>query len=156
MSTVKPIPEGYHSITPYLMIKGANEAIEFYKKAFGATEVMRLDGPNGSVGHAEIKIGDSHVMLADEWPDMGHLGPKSIGGTPVGICLYVEDADAVYQKAIDAGATVLKPIQDQFYGDRSGTVFDPFGHMWTIGTRIEDLTPEEISKRMAEMMQQQS
>ena len=155
-NAVKPIPEGYHTVTPYLMVKGAKDAIAFYKKAFGATELMRLDGPNDTIGHAEIKIGDSPIMLADEFPDMGHLGPKTIGGTPVGICLYVEDADAVYQQAVDAGATVLKPIQDQFYGDRSGTVIDPFGHMWTIGTHKEDLTQEEINERMKAMMQPQA
>jgi PhnB protein len=145
---VKPIPEGYHSVTPYLIISGAAKALEFYKKALGATEVMRLDH-GGKIGHAEIKLGDSHVMLADEFPEMGVRSPLSIGGTPVGICLYVPNVDAVFKQAVDAGAKVDRPVQDQFYGDRSGTVIDPFGHKWTIATHIEDVSPEEIGKRMA-------
>jgi PhnB protein len=151
---VKPIPDGYHSITPYLIVSGASSAIDFYKKVFAATEIMQLPGPGGKVMHAEIKIGDSMVMLADEFPEMNIQGPESIGGSPVGICLYVEDADTTFKRAIDAGATEERPLQDQFYGDRSGTVVDPFGHKWTICTHIEDLSPEEIEKRMAEAMQQ--
>lgn len=150
--TVKPIPDGYHSVTPYLIVDGAAAAIDFYKNVFGATEMMQLPGPGGKVMHAEIKIGDSIVMLADEFPDMNIQGPAAIGGSPVGICLYVEDVDATFSQAVDAGATIERPLQDQFYGDRSGTVVDPFGHKWTICSHIEDLTPEEIQKRMAEAM----
>ena len=149
---VKPIPEGYHSVTPYLMMKRAGEAIEFYKRAFGAVELMRLGGPDGKVGHAEIRIGDSPVMLADEHPDLGYVGPETLGGAGVSIMLYVEDADAVFQRAVDAGAEVLKPMENQFYGDRTGTVKDPFGHVWSIGMNVEKLTVEEISARMAAMM----
>lgn len=145
---VKPIPEGYHSVTPYLIIRGAAEAIDYYVKALGATEVMRLDH-GGKIGHAEIKIGDSHIMLADEHPEMGARSPAALGGTPVGICLYVPNVDTLFQQAVAAGATVERPVQDQFYGDRSGTIIDPFGHKWTIATHIEDLTPEQISQRMA-------
>jgi PhnB protein len=152
---VKPIPEGYHSITPYLIIKGAAGALDFYKKAFGARELFRMEGPGGCVGHAEIKIGDSPIMLADEHPEMGHRGPQSLGGTPVGICLYVEDADAVFNKAVAAGAKVKQPVQDQFYGDRSGTVTDPYGHIWTISTHKEDLSPEEVHKRAEAFMKKQ-
>jgi PhnB protein len=145
---VKSTPEGYHSVTPYLIIGGAAKAIEFYKKALGATEVMRLDH-GGKIGHAEIKLGDSHVMLADEFPEMGNRGPQSLGGTTVGLCVYVPNVDAVFKQAVDAGAKVERPVQDQFYGDRSGTIIDPFGHKWTIATHIEDVPPEEIGKRMA-------
>ena len=145
---VKPIPEGYHTVTPYLIIGGAAKAIEFYKQAFGASELMRLDHGD-KIGHAEIKIGDSHIMLADEYPDMGNRGPLALGGTPVGIALYVPNADEVFKRAVDAGAKVERPLQDQFYGDRSGTIIDPFGHKWTIATHIEDVPPEEIDKRMA-------
>ena len=145
---VSPIPAGYHSITPYLITKGAAQAIDFYKRAFGATEIMRMPGPNDTVGHAEIRIGDSAIMLADEFAQMGALSPKTIGGSPVSLLLYVPDVDAVVQQAVAAGAIVFKPIQNQFYGDRSGTITDPFGHRWTIATHIEDLSPEEIAKRM--------
>jgi PhnB protein len=149
---VKPIPDGYHTVTPYLIVKGAAGALEFYKKAFGATELMRMADPTtGKVGHAEIKIGDSVLMLADEHPEMGFRGPQSLGGSAVGICLYVEDVDARFTNAVAAGATVSRPLQDQFYGDRSGTVTDPFGHVWTISTHKEDLTPEQIHQRMAGM-----
>jgi len=151
---VKPIPEGYHSVTPYLIIDGAASAIEFYKKAFGANETMRLPGPEGKVMHAEIKIGDSMVMLADEFPDMDIRGPASLGGSAVGICLYVENVDGTFKQAIEAGGKEKRPLQDQFYGDRSGTVEDPYGHNWTIATHKEDLTNEEIEKRFAETMQQ--
>lgn len=147
-STVKPIPDGYHSVTPYLSIKGAAEAIDYYKKAFGATELFRMDH-EGKVGHAEIKIGDSPIMLSDEYPEMGFVSPKTLGGTPVGIMIYVEDVDTTFKQAIAAGGVEKKPLQDQFYGDRSGTLTDPFGHVWTVATHKEDVTPEEMDKRMA-------
>jgi len=146
---VKPIPEGYHTATPYLYIKGAARAIEFYKQAFGATEMVRMPGPNGTVGHAEIKIGDSPIMLADERPEIGARSPETIGGSPVSILLYVEDVDGVFNKAVAAGAKVLRPVQDQFYGDRTGGVSDPFGHLWYIATHKEDVSPEEMRKRAA-------
>jgi PhnB protein len=148
---VKAIPEGYHTVTPYLIVNGAARALDFYRKAFGAKEQVRMPGPDGKVMHAEIQIGDSKVMLADEFPQMGAKSPQSIGGTPVGICLYVAKVDAVYEQAVAAGAKVERPLQDQFYGDRSGTVIDPFGHKWTIATHIEDVTPAEMEKRMAAM-----
>jgi PhnB protein len=148
MADVKPIPDGYHSVTPYLICDGAADAIEYYKKAFGATELFRMDH-EGKVGHAELKIGDSPIMLADEYPQMGYRSPKALGGTPVSIMIYVPDVDTVYQQAIDAGATVVKPLQDQFYGDRSGTVTDPFGHVWTVATHKEDVSMEEMNRRMA-------
>jgi PhnB protein len=151
---VKPIPDGYHSVTPYLIVNGAARAIEFYKKAFGATELLRFDGPDGKIGHAEIKIGDSPVMLADEHPGTLSRSPKSYGGSPVGILLYVDNVDAVASQAVAAGAKVLRPVKDQFYGDRSGTFADPFGHVWTIATHIEDVPPEEIDRRVAAMMKQ--
>ncbi len=153
---VKPIPDGYHSITPYLIIKGAAAALEFYQGAFGAAEVLRLPGPEGKIMHAEIKIGDSHVMLADEFPEMGIVSPTTVGNSPVGILLYTEDADTMFDKAIELGATEKKPLADQFYGDRSGTVVDPFGHVWTIATHVEDVPPEEIDRRFQEQMKQHS
>ena len=146
---VKAIPDGYHSMTPYLIIDGAAKAIEFYTKVFGATELLRLPGPGGKLGHAEIKIGDSILMMADEMPEMGHRGPKTLGGSPVGIMLYVEDVTRTFEKAVVAGAMVDRPIKDQFYGDRSGTVIDPFGYKWTISTHVEDVSPEEMKKRIA-------
>ncbi len=149
MANVKPIPEGFHTVTPHLIIKGAAEAIDFYKKAFGAEEVCRMPGPGGVVMHAEIRIGDSTVMLADEFPDFGSVGPKTIGGSPVTVHLYVKDADAFYDKAVAAGAKATMPLADQFWGDRYGKLEDPFGHQWGIATHIEDLTPEEIEKRAA-------
>ena len=148
MADVKAIPDGYHSVTPYLICDGAADAIEYYKKAFGATELFRMDH-EGKVGHAELKIGDSPIMLADEYPQMGYRSPKALGGTPVSIMIYVEDVDTVYQQAIAAGATEVKPLQDQFYGDRSGTLTDPFGHVWTVATHKEDVTMEEMNRRMA-------
>jgi len=148
---VKPVPEGYHTVTPYLIVSGGAKAIEFYKRALGATEKLRLEGPDGKIGHAEIEIGDSVIMLADEFPEMGAKSPQSIGGTPVGICLYVENVDARFEQAVKAGAKIERPLQDQFYGDRSGTVIDPFGHKWTIATHIEDVSEEELSRRMAAM-----
>jgi PhnB protein len=148
-TTVKPIPEGYHTVTPYLIIKGAAEALEFYKKAFGATELFRMEQPNGKIGHAEIKIGDSPIMLADEHLEMKHASPKTLGGSPVSLLLYVEDVDTVFNRAIKAGAEQQLPVEDKFYGDRSGSVVDPFGHLWHIATHKEDVAPEEMEKRMA-------
>jgi PhnB protein len=150
-SNVKPIPDGYHAITPYLIIKGAAAAIDYYKKAFGATELMRMPQPDGRVGHAELKIGDGVLMLADEFPEMKTVGPATLGNTSVGLLLYVENADAVFDKAVSLGAKVSKPMADQFYGDRNGTLEDPFGHKWTIATHKEDVTPEEMKRRMAAM-----
>ena len=152
---VKPIPEGYHSVTPYLILKGAAAALDFYKKAFGATELFRFPMPDGKIGHAEIKIGDSHVMLADEPQDelhqqMGFKAPKSLNGTSVGIMLYVENVDAVARQAVAAGAKEVRPVLDQFYGDRSGTFLDPFGHVWTIGTHKEDISPDELQRRASQ------
>ncbi len=145
---VKPIPEGYHSVTPYLIIKGASAAIDFYKKAFGATELFRMPDPSGKgVAHAEIKIGDSPIMLADEQPQI-YRSPQSLGGTPVSLMLYVEDVDTVFPRAVAAGAKVVKPIADQFYGDRSGTLHDPFGHLWTIATHKKDVSSEEMMAHM--------
>lgn len=146
---VKPIPEGYHTATPYLIVRDAARAIEFYKKAFGATELMRMADPSGKVMHAEIRIGNSPIMLADEVPEMGARGPESLGGSPVSILLYVEDVDALFSQAVAAGAKVQRPVKDQFYGDRSGGVTDPFGHVWYIATHKEDVSPEEMRKRAA-------
>jgi len=150
---VKPIPDGYHSVTPYLIVDGAAEAIEFYKKAFGATEVMRMPAPGGRIGHAEIKIGDSHVMLADENAEMGARSPKAVGGTPLSLLVYVDDVDATVKRAVTAGARLDRPVENKFYGDRMGGIEDPFGHQWYVGTHIEDVTPEEMKKRMAAMGQ---
>ena len=143
----KPIPDGYSTATPYLIIKGAAEAIEFYKRVFGATELMRMADPQGRVGHAEIRIGDSVIMLADEHPAMGYRGPRSLGGSSVSIMLYVPDVDRVFERAIKAGAKAQRPVADQFYGDRSGTLEDPFGHVWTVATHVEDVPPEEMKRR---------
>ena len=147
---VNPIPADYAGITPYLSVKGAAAAIEFYKKAFGAIELMRLPGPDETLGHAEIKIGDALVMLADEYPDYGNLSPKTLGGSSVRLHMYVEDVDAFFEKAVAAGAKVLIPVADQFYGDRSGRLEDPFGHVWLVSTHVEDVTPEECDRRMKE------
>jgi PhnB protein len=151
-STARPIPEGYHSVTPYLIVNDAAGAITFYKKAFGATEVMRMAAPGGRVGHAELKIGDSRIMLADEFPDMGARSPKAIGGTPVSLHLYVEDVDAVAKRASDAGAKEVRPVKDQFYGDRLGTVEDPSGHVWHISTHVEDVPTDELKRRAEQAM----
>ncbi len=151
---VSPIPQGYHSVTPYLVMKNAAAAIEFYKKAFGAVELFRMPAPGGKVGHAEIKIGDSPVMLADEYPDLGFKGPESLGGTPVILMIYVNDVDKIYPQAIAAGGKELRPLQTQFYGDRSGTLSDPFGHMWTICTHVEDVPEEELAKRAEAAMKE--
>lgn len=148
---VKPIPDGYHSLTPYLYIRGAAAALDFYKKAFGAVELMRMPGPDGKIGHAEIRIGDSPVMLADEMPQMGVTSPQALGGVSSSLMFYVNDCDAVFKQAIAAGAKEFRPLKDQFYGDRSGSVTDPFGHVWTISTHKEDLSGEDIAKRLAAM-----
>jgi PhnB protein len=148
---VKAIPDGYHSVTPYLIVSGAAQALDFYKRAFGAEERMRMPGPDGKIMHAEIQIGDSIVMLADEFPEMGATSPQSLGGTPMGLCIYLENVDARFQQAVAAGAKIERPLQDQFYGDRSGTVIDPFGHKWTLASHIEDVEPEEMERRMAAM-----
>ena len=148
MADVKPIPEGYHSITPYLIVDGGAKAMDYYKQAFGAIELFRMEH-EGKIGHAEMKIGDSPFMLGDEQPQMGYRGPKALGGTPVSIMIYVDDCDTIYKQAIAAGGTEVKPLQDQFYGDRSGTLTDPFGHVWTVSTHKEDVTQEEMEKRLA-------
>lgn len=147
----KAIPDGYHSATPYLIVTGAAEAIEFYKRAFGAVELFRMANPDGRVGHAEIRIGDSVIMLADEHPDMGYRSPRSLGGSAVSIMLYLEDVDAVFARALAAGARAQRGVADQFYGDRNGILEDPFGHVWTIATHVEDVPPDEIERRMEAM-----
>jgi PhnB protein len=144
-------PEGYHAITPYLIVTGGAKAIDFYKKVFGATEIMRMPRPDGQIAHAELRIGDSVIMLADEMPQMGALSPHTIGGTAVGIMVYVPDADRVFHNAVSAGSKVERELADQFYGDRSGTFKDPFGHKWTVSTHVEDVSPEEMNARMAKM-----
>jgi PhnB protein len=145
--SVKPIPEGYHSVTPYLIVRGGADAIEFYKKAFGAVELFRFPSPDGKIGHAEIKVGDSPIMLADEYPDMGYTGPQSLGGSPVSLMIYVDDVDTVFNQAVEAGATVKEDLQDKFYGDRIGTVIDPFGHRWHLATHKEDVSMDEMQRR---------
>ena len=145
----KAIPDGYHSVTPYLVMRDAARAIDFYKQALGATELFRFDTPDGKIGHAEIKVGDSVIMLADEMPDMGYRGPQTLGGAGVSLMLYVEDVDQQFQRALDAGARVKQAVTDQFYGDRSGTFEDPFGHVWTIATHVEDVSQDELMKRAA-------
>jgi PhnB protein len=146
---VKAVPEGYHSVTPYLIVDGAARALEFYRKVFGATEKMRMPGPGGKVGHAEITIGDSMIMLADEHPEMGARGPRAFGGSPIAVMVYVADVDAVVAAATAAGARVVRPVEDQFYGDRMGTIEDPFGHQWHVATHKEDVPPEEMARRAA-------
>jgi PhnB protein len=146
---VQAIPAGYAGVTPYLIVRGAARAIEFYKKAFGAVELMRFPAPGNKIGHAEIRIGEGVVMLADESPEMGHNSPQTLGGTAITLMFYVADVDAQFAKALAAGGTVKQPLKDQFYGDRSGTITDPFGHIWTIATHTEDLSPEEVQRRMA-------
>ncbi len=149
---VKPIPEGYHTITPYLTVKGAAEALAFYHEAFGAEELLRLDGPDDKLMHAEMRLGDSAFMLADEFEEWGNLSPASLGGSGTSMMVYVEDVDAVFERAVKAGAKVVMTVQDQFYGDRTGMVEDPFGHRWSIATHIEDVTPDELSRRAREFM----
>lgn len=146
---VNPIPDGYHSVTPYMVVDGGARAINFYKQAFGATELFRMEGPDGRIAHAEIKIGDSHVMLGDECSETGARGPQSLGGSPVSLMLYVEDVDATVSRAVEAGAELTRPVADQFYGDRTGGVKDPFGHAWYIATHVEDVPAEELKKRAA-------
>jgi PhnB protein len=149
---VKPIPDGYSGATPYLIIKGAAQALEFYEQALGATEVLRMADPTGKIHHAEIKIGTANIMLADEFPDRDILGPRSLGGSPVTLHLYVEDVDVVVAKAVAAGATLLRPVEDQFYGDRIGFFEDPFGHRWSFATHIEDVDPDELQRRAEAQM----
>jgi PhnB protein len=147
-----PIPEGYPRVTPYLYIDGANAAIDFYTSVLGATERMRMPGPDGKIGHAELALGDSVIMLADEHPEMGVRGPKTVGGTPMALHVYVEDVDSVFEKAIQAGAKELRAVEDQFYGDRAGQFEDPFGHHWNVASHVEDVPPDEMEKRAAEAM----
>lgn len=147
MAKVQPIPEGYHNVTPYLIMDGAADAIDFYVKVFGAQERMRMGMPGGKIGHAEITIGDSIVMLADQMVEMGYSGPKTLGGSPVTLHLYVDDCDKVVDAAVDAGATLREEVGDRFYGDRSGQIVDPWGHIWNVGTHVEDVPPDEMMKR---------
>ncbi len=147
-SNAKAVPEGYHSVTPYLIVRGGNDAIDFYTKVFGARERMRFPGENGKVGHSELEIGDSVIMLADESPEMGARSPQTVGGTPVGLAVYVPDVDAVVEQAVAGGAKLRSPVEDKFYGDRSGTIEDPFGHVWYVMTHVEDVSPDEMERRM--------
>jgi PhnB protein len=147
-----PVPEGYPRVTPYLIVDGGSEAIDFYTKVLGADERMRMPGPDGRLGHAELELGDSVIMLADENTEMGARSPRSIGGSPVTIHVYVDDVDATFERALQAGASSLQPVEDRFYGDRVGQLEDPFGHHWSLATHVEDVAPEEMSKRAAEMM----
>ena len=146
---VKPIPEGYNSVTPYLIVDNGAAAIDFYKKSFGATELFRMPSPGNKIGHAEIKIGNSVIMLADEHPEMGARSPRSVGGSPVSIVVYVEDVDTVAKRLEAAGAKVTRPVSNQFYGDRAGSFEDPFGHQWHVHTHVEDVSPEELQRRAA-------
>ena len=152
MNKVKPVPDGYHTVTPYLACSDAAQAIAFYKKAFGAKELLRIPGPGGKIGHAELRIGDSRVMLADEYRDMDFLGPLSRGGSAVHLHIYMPNADKVVERAVEAGAKVVQPLEDKFYGDRTGSVQDPFGHVWLIATHVEDVPPRELRKRAEKMM----
>ena len=152
MADVKPIPDNYPQVTPYLSVDGASAAIDFYSSVFGATVRMRMDAPDGKVGHADLQIGNSVILLSDEYPEMGIQGPKTIGGTPVTLNVYVEDADATFERAVSLGAKALRAVEDQFYGDRSGQFEDPFGHRWNVATHIEDVSPDEMAKRAAEAM----
>jgi PhnB protein len=154
MANVKPIPDGYRSVTPYLFIKGAAAAIDYYKEVFGAKVLVRMSGPDARVAHAELQIGDSIIMLADENLQIGATSPETLGGVSSSLHVYVENVDAITQKAISAGAKPVRPVEDQFYGDRSGTITDPFGHMWSISTHVEDVSPEEMKKRMAQASSQ--
>jgi PhnB protein len=149
----KSIPDGYHSVTPYLIVKGAADAIEFYKQAFGATELMRMPSPDGRIGHAEVRIGDSPIMLADEHLEMGFKSPQSLGGTGLTLMLYVDRVDDVFKQAIAKGAKEVQPLEDKFYGDRSGTLQDPFGHVWSIATHVEDVPDEEMQRRAEKYLQ---
>ncbi len=147
----KAIPDGYPQVVPYLIVDGAAEAIDFYVKVLGARERMRMPAPGGTIGHAEIEIGDSLIMLSDEAPDMDAIGPRAVGGTPVSIHTYVEQVDAVFERAVQAGAKVLQPVENKFYGDRSGTFEDPFGHRWNVSTHVEDVPEDEMARRVAEL-----
>ena len=151
MNKVSYIPKGYQSVTPYLIVNDAARAIDFYKKALGATEVMRMNGPDGRIGHAELKIGDSYIMLADENPKMGYRSANTIGSTPVSLMIYVPDCDSIVKQAVADGAELKRPVEDQFYGDRNGTIHDPFGHVWTIATHVEDVSNEEMERRMKKL-----
>jgi PhnB protein len=148
----KPVPEGYHTATPYLIVHDAARALDFYQRAFGAKELMRFAAPDGKIGHAEIRIGDSVIMLADEYPDMGYRSPRALGGSPVSILLYVEDVDALFSRALAVGAIQTRALENQFYGDRTGTLTDPFGHVWTLATHVEDVPPDELQRRAAAAM----
>jgi PhnB protein len=150
MANAKPIPEGYPQVTPYLAVDGANRAIEWYSTVFGARERMRMGAPDGKVGHAELELGDSLLMLADEFPEMGMRSPKAVGGTPVTISLYVDDVDGVFERAVQGGAKPLRQVENQFYGDRVGSFEDPFGHRWSVATHVEDVPPDEMERRAAE------
>ena len=150
--TVRPVPEGYSTVTPYLVIADAARAIDFYKRVFGAAELMRFAGPDGKIAHAELQIGTSRIMLSDEHPQMGFRSPHAVGGSSTGIMLYVDNVDSVFKRALDAGAKTHQALADQFYGDRSGTVIDPFGHWWTIATHVEDVAPAELQRRMQASM----
>jgi PhnB protein len=152
MATVKPIPEGYPRVIPYLSVEGAEAAIEFYTEVFDARERVRMPGPDGKIGHAEISIGDAVVMLADTFPEMGGQTPKGLGGTPVTIMIYVEDVDDVFERALKAGATEERKVEDQFYGDRAGVFVDPFGHKWFVASHVEDVPADEMQKRAAAAM----
>ncbi len=151
MAVVRSIPDGYHSVTPYLTLKSADTAIRFYQRAFGAKEILRLSMPGGGVAHAEIEVGDSRVMLGDENPSYGNKSPETLGGSPTAFMFYVEDVEAAFEQAVKAGATVKRPVADQFYGDRVGTVVDPFGYQWSIGMHLEDMSAEEMQRRMEKM-----
>lgn len=148
---VLPIPKGYHSVIPYLFVSNAKKAIEFYKKAFGAKEMMRMEQPAGKIGHAELKIGDARIMLSDECLEMNARSPEKFGGSPVSIHLYIKDVDGVVKRAVSAGATLVRPVETMFYGDRSGAIADPYGHMWFVSTHVEDVTPAKVKKRAAEL-----
>lgn len=148
MATVNPIPDEFPRVTPYLCCKGAAEAIDFYTSIFGGTERMRMPAPDGRVGHAEVQIGNSILMLSDEYPEMGARSPKSLGGTPVTLLIYVEDVDNTVARALEAGAKELRPVENRFYGDRSGEIEDPFGHRWSVASHVEDVPPEEMQRRM--------
>jgi PhnB protein len=152
MAKVKPIPDAYPQVIPYLTVEGAAAAIDFYTAVLGAKETVRMDGPDGKVGHAELQIGKGLIMLADTWPDMGARSAKALGGSPVTVMVYVEDVDATFQKALDAGATVIDKVEDKFYGDRSGSFEDPFGHRWHVSSHVEDVSEEEMARRARESM----
>ena len=149
---VKPVPDGYPQITPYLFVDDAQAAIDFYSSVFGVTERMRMPGPDGKIGHAELQLGDSLLMVADEFPEMGGRSPRTVGGSPVIVSVYVADVDAVFERAAQAGATVVRPVETQFYGDRAGQFEDPFGHQWSVATHVEDVPPDELERRAAQAM----